>query len=166
MKETEAKILIVDDDEGCRILLSHLLRREGFNVLTSPDGNTALNAIRMESPDVLLLDYKMEGMDGMEVLKLAKGMDPDLPVVMITGFANIPGAIEAIKAGAHDYLAKPFEHNEVIRIIRRALAETETETTDHGAFSARAGRREAEGKDGTQRCHDARYLGRKSRGAF
>ncbi len=123
MKEHEAKILIVDDDEGCRILLSHLLAREGFKVMSSHDGGSALTVIRLDAPDILLLDFKMEGMDGMEVLKLAKGIDPDLPIVMITGFANIPGAIDAIKAGAHDYLAKPFDHHEVIRIVRRALTE-------------------------------------------
>jgi FixJ family two-component response regulator len=73
----------------------------------------------------MLTDVKMPGMDGWELLKKAKDLDPDLPVVMVAGFADIPGAVGAIKVGAHDYLAKPFDNYEVIRVVRRALAERE-----------------------------------------
>ena len=73
----------------------------------------------------MLTDVKMPGMDGWELLKKAKDLDPDLPVVMITAFADIPGAVGAIKEGAHDYLPKPFDNYEVIRVVRRALAERE-----------------------------------------
>jgi len=76
-------------------------------------------------PEVLLLDFRMPDMDGMEVMKKAKELDPDLPVIMITAHADIHGAVDAMRAGAHDYLAKPFEHHEVIRIARRALSERE-----------------------------------------
>jgi two-component system nitrogen regulation response regulator GlnG len=73
----------------------------------------------------MLVDVKMPRMDGWELLKKAKDLDPDLPVVMVTAFADIPGAVGAIKLGAHDYVAKPFDNDEVIRVVRRALAERE-----------------------------------------
>jgi two-component system nitrogen regulation response regulator GlnG len=81
--------------------------------------------LRVNSPDIMLTDVKMPGMDGWELLKKAKDLDPDLTVVMITAFADIPGAVGAIKEGAHDYLPKPFDNYEVIRVVRRALAERE-----------------------------------------
>ena len=76
-------------------------------------------------PTFSLLDFKMPGMDGLQVLEAVKGIDADLPVIMITGYADIPGAVKAIKAGAHDYIAKPFSHDDVMRVMHRALAERE-----------------------------------------
>ena len=125
MKKHAASILIVDDEEHFRTILSSIMGEEGFKVLEASDGETALRMLRVSSPDVLLTDVKMPGMDGWELLKRAKDLDPDLPVVMITAFADIPGAVGAIKEGAHDYLPKPFDNFEVIRVVRRALAERE-----------------------------------------
>jgi len=123
LKERKAPILIVDDDKDICEILSVLMRREGLKTLVAHNGDTALNIIRSKMPDVMLLDIKMPGMDGMEVLKRAKDLDEGLPVVMITAYANIQGAVDAIRLGAHDYLAKPFDDHEVIRVVRRALAE-------------------------------------------
>lgn len=123
MVESGGSVLIVDDEEDICRILSRLIKKEGFIALVARDGHTALKMISLDMPDVLLVDFKMPGMDGMEVLKRAKIMDPDLPVIMITAYADIPGAVKAMKAGAHDYLAKPFEHHEVVRIVHRALAE-------------------------------------------
>jgi len=125
MAENRAAILIVDDEEYICGLLSRLMEKEGFKPLTAHDGDSALKMIRSDLPEVMLLDLRMPGMQGMEVMGKAKELDPELPVVVITAHADIHGAVEAMKAGAHDYLAKPFEHNEVIRILRRALAERE-----------------------------------------
>ena len=125
MEKEEAKILVVDDEEHFRTILSSIMEEEGFKVLEAPDGETALRMLRVNSPDIMLTDVKMPGMDGWELLKKAKDLDPDLPVVMITAFADIPGAVGAIKEGAHDYLPKPFDNYEVIRVVRRALAERE-----------------------------------------
>jgi len=125
MEKQEAKILIVDDEEHFRTILSSIMEEEGFEVLEAQDGDTALRMIRVNSPDILLTDVKMPGMDGWELLKKAKDFDPDLPVVMVTAFADIPGAVGAIRDGAHDYLPKPFDNYEVIRVVRRALAERE-----------------------------------------
>jgi len=123
MKKHDADILIVDDEEHFRTILSSIMEEEGFKVLEAQDGEAALRMLRVNSPDIMLTDVKMPGMDGWELLKKAKDLDPDLPVVMITAFADIPGAVGAVKEGAHDYLPKPFDNYEVIRVVRRALAE-------------------------------------------
>lgn len=117
------RILIVDDEKDLCAVLSQLISREGYQCLTAHEGETALKMVYSQAPDLILLDFKMPGMDGMEVLRKAKELDKSLPVVMITAFADIPGAVAAMKAGVHDYLAKPFDNNEVIRVVQRALAE-------------------------------------------
>src|SRR5208337_4222006 len=123
MSESEAKILVADDEETHRSILSRLMMNEGFEVVTAGDGKDTLDSIASHRPDVVLLDLMMPGMNGMQVLNLVKEKDLDLPVIMITGYADVPGAVEAMRTGAHDYLAKPFNHHEVIRVVRRALAE-------------------------------------------
>lgn len=123
MKKNRDRILIVDDEQHICNILSRLMKKQGFDTLTAYEGETALKIIRSEIPDMLLLDFMMSGINGMEVMKYAKELDPDLPVIMITGYANIQGAVEAIQAGAYSYLAKPFQHVEVIEIVKQALAE-------------------------------------------
>lgn len=113
----------MDDEKDICTLLSRLVRKEGLKALVAHDGDTALKLIVSESPDLLLVDFKMPGMDGMELLKRAKEIDADLPVIMITAYADIKGAVDAMRASAHDYLAKPFENLEVIRVVYRALTE-------------------------------------------
>ncbi len=125
MKKQSARILIVDDDNDICEIISHLVKKEGFETFVAHDGDTALKMLASEKPDMLLTDNKMPGMDGKELLKHAKDMDCDLPVVMITAYADVSGAVEAMREGAHDYLAKPFDNHEVIRVVRRALAELE-----------------------------------------
>ena len=102
-----------------------LVKGEGFQ---SPHGarwKYGAEDHPLRGPDMMLVDIKMPEMDGMEVMRQAKDLDPDLPVVIITAYAEIHGAVKAIKAGAHDYLSKPFDNQEVIRVIHRALAERE-----------------------------------------
>ena len=123
IKGNSSRIFIVDDEAFICEILSRLVEKEGFKSKVAYDGNVAIEMIRDKMPDVMLLDIKMPGMDGLEVLKAAKEMDPDLPVIMITAHAEINGAVEAMRAGAHDYLAKPFDHNEVIRVVRRGVTE-------------------------------------------
>jgi two-component system nitrogen regulation response regulator GlnG len=123
--EPAAKVLIVDDEPYICKMLSRLMHREGFEPIAANDGARALKMIQRESPDVLLLDFRMPGMNGFEVMRRAQRLDPDLPVVMITAYADIHGAVEAMRKGAHDYLAKPFEHHDVIRVVRRAIGERE-----------------------------------------
>jgi len=117
------KVLIVDDDGEIVETLAELVRRQGLTALAASNGDAALDCIRCEHPDLLLVDFQMPGKNGLEVMRKAKAIDEDLPVVLLTGFAEVRGAVEAIRAGAHDYLAKPFEHHEVIRVVLRALTE-------------------------------------------
>ena len=126
MKENSligAKVLIADDESEIVQLLAELMRRQGLTSVVACDGEEALESVRREHPDLLLVDYHMPGKNGLEVMRKAKALDADLPVILITGFAQVRGAVEAIRAGAHDYIAKPFEHHEVVRVVRQALAE-------------------------------------------
>jgi two-component system nitrogen regulation response regulator GlnG len=123
MSTAQGRILIAEDDHEMAQLLGCLLHREGLTPLLAKDGIEALQLVRAGDPDVLLADLRMPGMDGMELMRKAKDLDPELPVILITGFAEVRGAVEALRAGAHDYLAKPFEHRQVIRVVLRALNE-------------------------------------------
>ncbi len=123
MSERHPLILIADDDEHLVELLTHLMKREGFKTLPAHDGNTALTILNTEKPDLMVLDIKMDDMDGMEVLRQAKAFDQDLPVIILTGYHDTHGAVKAIKAGASDYFPKPFETHELIRAIHQGLSE-------------------------------------------
>ena len=123
MKTVQGRILIVDDDREMVRLLGQVVQLEGLTPLLAKDGTEALRMIRAADPDVVLADLRMPGMDGMELMRKAKELDPDLPVILITGFAEVFGAVEAIRAGAHDYIAKPFQHQQVTRVVLRALNE-------------------------------------------
>ena len=123
MDQSADRVLIVDDDRDIGQLLSTLMKKEGLASLLAYDGETALQMLPVRTPDLLLVDVKMPGLDGMEVLKRVKETDPHLPVVLITAYAEIPGSVAAMKAGAFDYLAKPFDHAEVMRVVRAALSE-------------------------------------------
>jgi two-component system nitrogen regulation response regulator GlnG len=123
MTTVQGRILIADDDQDMAQLLGRLVHREGLTPLLAKDGKEALQLVRAGDPDVLLADLRMPGMDGMELMRKAKDLDPELPVILITGFAEVRGAVEAIRAGAHDFLAKPFEHPQVLRVLLRALNE-------------------------------------------
>ena len=126
MNAVQGTILIADDDREIAELLGHLRDREGLTPLLAKDGTEALQLVRAGDPDVLLADLRMPDMDGMELMRKAKEIDSGLPVILITGYAEVPGAVEALRAGAHDYLAKPFEHRQVIRVgaarLERAAA--------------------------------------------
>jgi two-component system nitrogen regulation response regulator GlnG len=125
MAKVQGRILIVDDETDICAALGQLLSREGLTPLVAHNGTTALRMIALECPDALLLDFKMPDMTGLEVLQKVKALDEDLPVILITAYAGVQGAVEAMRAGAHDYLAKPFDHSDVIRIVLRALGERE-----------------------------------------
>jgi two-component system nitrogen regulation response regulator GlnG len=118
-----SKILIVDDDKSIGALLSEYMAKEGLTPLVAHTGEAALEKIRLEHPDALVADLRLPDMDGMQVMKAAKALDEDLPVILITGYPEVRGAVAAMRAGAHDYLAKPFRHRDVVRVVFRALNE-------------------------------------------
>lgn len=114
-------VFVVDDEEPFRRLLKKELSRKGFSVDTAPDGQTALNALRESSYDVILLDIIMPGMDGIKLLNKLKG-DPAAPtIIVLTGNATIETAVEAMKNGAYDYLTKPYKLDELEIVINRAF---------------------------------------------
>ena len=123
MSEASRHVLIVDDEKDMCSNLATLLGREGISSLMTHDGETALKMLRLNQPDMAIVDVCMPDMDGMELLERIKELAPDLPVVLITGHAKVRGAIDAMKNGAYDYLAKPFDHAEVLRVVHRALDE-------------------------------------------
>jgi len=118
-----SKILIVDDDKNICVLLSEYMAHEGLTPVVAQTGEAALEKVRSEHPDALVVDMRLPDMDGMRVLEAAKSLDEDLPVILITGYPEVRGAVAAMRAGAHDYLAKPFRHRDVLRVVFRALNE-------------------------------------------
>jgi two-component system nitrogen regulation response regulator NtrX len=118
-----ADILVVDDESDIRDLVSGILEDEGYQVRTAPDAPGALAAVRARKPALIVLDIWMQGggMDGLELLDVVKALDPDLPVVMISGHGNIETAVAAIKKGAYDFLEKPFKSDRLLLVVARAL---------------------------------------------
>ena len=118
-----ADILVVDDEADIRELVSGILEDEGYSVRTAADSTSALAAIRARRPALLVQDIWMQGggLDGLELLDVVKEMDPDMPVVMISGHGNIETAVSAIKRGAYDFLEKPFKSDRLILCVERAM---------------------------------------------
>ncbi|MCF8108314.1 MAG: sigma-54 dependent transcriptional regulator [Desulfohalobiaceae bacterium] len=123
MSQSSARILICDDEESICGSLLRLMQKAGFVAEYVLSGEQALQEVALKQPDILLLDMKMPGMQGDQVQKKVKEIDPSLPVIFITAYADIQGAVAAIKNGASDYLAKPFQHHDVIRAVHRAVKE-------------------------------------------
>ena len=118
---TSSKILIVDDELIMRESLAGWLERDGHQVKTASSGEEALEMLEHNRCDILLVDIKMEGISGLDVLRQVKESDPDVAVVMITAYGSIPTAIEAMKHGAQDYLLKPFDPNELGVLIEKII---------------------------------------------
>jgi DNA-binding NtrC family response regulator len=117
----KAKILVVDDEHLIRWSLEQSLRKQGYEVLTAASGEDALRQLQEDLPDLMLLDIQLPGMDGLEVLTRAKEIDEDLIVIMVTALGVLETAVKAMRIGAHDYLNKPFNLDELAIIVRKAL---------------------------------------------
>jgi two-component system, NtrC family, nitrogen regulation response regulator NtrX len=117
----ESTVLIVDDEEGIRESLSGIFEDEGYTVLTAGSGEETLRVLKDQSPDVILLDVWLKGMDGIQTLKEIKDQKPDLPVIMISGHGNIELAVKATRTGAYDFLEKPLSLERILLVARRAL---------------------------------------------
>ena len=107
------KLLIVDDQKGIRLLLDEVFSREGFETVLAANGMEALREVELAVPDCVLLDMKMPGIDGLEVLKRIKLGWPEIPVIMMTAYGEIELTEDALKTGAVKYFTKPFDIYEV-----------------------------------------------------
>ncbi|MHC4330774.1 MAG: sigma-54-dependent transcriptional regulator, partial [Planctomycetota bacterium] len=115
-------ILVVEDDTAMRQSCAKLFRLEGYGVFESPSGADALEKISERGDiDIVLTDIKMPGMDGMALLRKIKSLEPDIVVVLMTGYGSIKNAIEAMKYGAADYITKPFDTNELLMTIGKIV---------------------------------------------
>jgi two-component system, NtrC family, response regulator AtoC len=123
MSKERTRILVVDDEEIVRESLSGWLAKDGYTLETAEDGPTALDMIKRERRSIMLVDLKMPGMDGLQVLETAKQMQPDLAVVIMTAYATVETAVEAMKNGAYDYLVKPFDPEELSLMMVKIVAQ-------------------------------------------
>jgi two-component system response regulator AtoC len=115
-----ARILVADDEPNLRRVLVAILRREGYEVVQAADGSDAIAALG-QPIDVIITDLKMPHVDGMEVLRHASAHHPSVPVIMITAFGTVDNAVAAVKAGAFDYIEKPFEQEQIRIIVHKAV---------------------------------------------
>ncbi|HYK04935.1 MAG TPA: sigma-54 dependent transcriptional regulator [Thermoanaerobaculia bacterium] len=115
------RVLIVDDEEVLRDVLEVVLQREGFDIVTAASGEEALSMLDGEEVDLAILDVMLPGISGIDTLRAMRISNPELPVIVITAFSSIDGAIEAMKYGAFHYIPKPFKNEEVILTVNKAL---------------------------------------------
>jgi DNA-binding NtrC family response regulator len=119
--EHKPRLLIVDDEQIALRNLEHIMEKEGYLVTGTQKGPNALKLLDEQWFDVVLTDMKMEKVDGMQILRKCKELYPDTEVIMITGYASIQSAIDAMKKGAYDYIAKPFKLDEVRKVVKEAI---------------------------------------------
>ncbi|MGB7217685.1 MAG: response regulator, partial [Vicinamibacterales bacterium] len=115
-------ILLVEDKDSLRAMLRHALEGRGHTVVEARDQPEAVAALTSARPAVVLSDLRLPEGDGFGVLRAAKDLDPELPVIMMTAFAGVPDAVAAIKEGALDFLAKPVDPDHLLLMVERALA--------------------------------------------
>ena len=117
----KSRILVVDDEESHRIMLRAVLKEEGYEVSEATDGTEAVKAVEQEPFDLILLDIRMTTMDGIEALTEIRKISPLVPVLIMTAYASVKTAVEALKAGAFEYLTKPLDIEELKILIEKAL---------------------------------------------
>ena len=115
------RILVVDDEESIRIMLRAVLEEEGYEIIEAADGPEAVKAVEQDPLDLILLDIRMTTMDGIETLTEIRKISPFVPVLMMTAYATVKTAVEALKAGAFEYLAKPLDIEELKILVQKAL---------------------------------------------
>jgi two-component system, NtrC family, response regulator HydG len=114
-------VLVVDDDEANRVTLERILSREGYRVVHADSGRAAMERLRDDRVDLVLTDLKMPGMSGIDLLRAGRKVDPDLEVVVMTAYGTVETAVEAMKEGAYDFVAKPLKRLELVSALSKAL---------------------------------------------
>lgn len=128
--KTSRNVLVVDDEQTVCNSCKKILTREGYNVEVALSGDEALNKIKGKGYDVLITDWKMPEVDGIEVAKRIKKENPDIEVVMITGYPSVESSVKAMRSGISDYVSKPFTPEELSEAVLRALAKGHAVPTD------------------------------------
>jgi DNA-binding NtrC family response regulator len=139
-----AKILVIDDEKLIRWTLNDVLGKEGYQVITAETGESGLKFVEDEGPDLILLDLRLPGIGGMEVLERVKKIEPEALVIILTAHGTVESAVEAMRKGAHDYLNKPFDVEETKLVVRKAL---ETVQLKREVVQLRRGQKERFGLD-------------------
>lgn len=139
------RILVVDDERSIRDILAQVLGYEGYEVATASSGGEALTAYRARPFDLVILDVKMQGIDGLDTLAQLRQLDPDVRVVMISGHATVATAVQAVKRGAFDFLEKPLDSDRLLVTVQRAMEHRRLEGEN------------ARLRDGLARATDARF---------
>ena len=121
MPETKNLVIVIDDEESMRDSCRMILERDGFETHTADNGHEGIRKVEELQPEIVLIDLKMPGIGGFEVLDRIKQIDPQIIPIVITGYATVESAVEAMKRGAYDFLPKPFTPEELRLIIRRGL---------------------------------------------
>ncbi|NBI31071.1 MULTISPECIES: response regulator [Chengkuizengella] len=123
----KGKLLIVDDQHGIRVLLEEVFKMDGFYTLTAANGQQALDHVNNDPPDLVLLDMKIPGMDGLEILKHIKEINTSIKVIMMTAYGELNMIKEAKEAGAMRHFSKPFDIDEIRAVVNDAIGD------DHAA---------------------------------
>lgn len=126
--EQTKRVLVVDDEENILDLLSEVLQDEGYQVDGATDGLDALEKVRNNTFDVMLVDLKLPEMDGMELLRIVRMAEPQLPVIVMSGNGNLQSVIQSIRQGAYDYISKPFNLEEAVAAVKRGWEKKRQET--------------------------------------
>src|SRR5689334_19521088 len=116
-----ATLLVADDDPGLRESLERALTREGYRIVLASDGRAALERVQAGGIDLIVTDLKMPGLTGLELLRAAKTIAPDIDVILLTAFGTVEEAVKAMKDGAYDFLTKPFRREQLVKLIDKAL---------------------------------------------
>ncbi|MBN1621972.1 MAG: response regulator [Endomicrobiales bacterium] len=138
----DLKILIIDDEKGIRDLLNYELGSQGYTVLSAKDGDEGLEMLKQNNIQLVISDVKMPKMDGIRMLEEAKKINPDIEVIMATGYGTIETAVQSMKIGAYDFIQKPFNIDEILLLIEKALEKAELKSlialyeTSKAIFSA------------------------------
>jgi len=114
-------ILVVDDEQVARQSLSDILRLEGYNVASVANGEQAVEHLRNHSVDLIVLDLKMPGMNGLDVIQVANQIAPEVEIILLTAFGSMESAVEALRQRVHDYLLKPASPTQILESVRRGL---------------------------------------------
>jgi DNA-binding NtrC family response regulator len=126
-RQSRGRLLVVDDEEPQRVMLARILERAGFEVVVAADGAQAAERLEAERLDLVLTDQRMPRLGGLELLEQARRLQPGLPVVLMTAYGTVSTAVEAMKHGAADYLTKPFERDELLLVVEKAIRQRRLE---------------------------------------